>query len=87
LHARGAIALGVGVVLIGIVPAAAYRSKSAARNAELPTEAAVPIDVATVVRKDVPIVVQALGTVQPIETVNVQSGLARSTICGYIPDR
>jgi multidrug efflux pump subunit AcrA (membrane-fusion protein) len=66
--------------------AAAYRSKSAARNAELPTEAAVPVDVARVVRKDVPIVVQALGTVQPIETVNVQSGLARSATYGYIPN-
>ena len=32
-----------------------------------------PVDAATVVRKDVPIIVEALGTVQPIETVNVQS--------------
>jgi multidrug efflux system membrane fusion protein len=36
-------------------------------------EAAVPVTAAVVTQRDVPIVVHALGTVQPIETVNVQS--------------
>jgi membrane fusion protein, multidrug efflux system len=38
-----------------------------------PTEAAVPVVAGTVVQKDVPIVIRALGTVQPIESVAVQS--------------
>ena len=60
---------GWALLLIGIVLAAAYPVRNPRRgDAELPTEAALPVDVATVVREEVPIVVQALGTVQPIES-------------------
>ncbi len=38
-----------------------------------PAERAVPVAAATVDRRDIPILLRALGTVQPIETVNVQS--------------
>jgi multidrug efflux system membrane fusion protein len=38
-----------------------------------PVEAAAPVTAATVAHKDVPIVIRALGTVQPIESVSVQS--------------
>ena len=73
MKARFVIALGFGIVLIGAVAAyvAASRSKGAV-EAAAPARA-VPVEAGEVSRQDVPIVVQALGTVAPIETVAVQS--------------
>ncbi len=67
-------ALVLAIVALAAVVAADYAWHRSAGVAEAPrVAAAVPVDVAEVVRKDVPILVQALGTVQPIETVSVQS--------------
>jgi len=66
-------------LIIVIVAAAAFagalyaRRSSSVAERRPPAEAAVPVVAATVVRKDVPIVIRALGTVQSIQTVNVQS--------------
>ena len=70
---RPALALAIVAVAAVAAVGAVWRRSSSVAVAARPAAAAVPVDVATVVRKDVPIVVQALGTVQPIETVNVQS--------------
>jgi membrane fusion protein, multidrug efflux system len=51
----------------------AWRRLTGAAAPQPPVEAAVPVVAATVVQKDVPIVIRALGTVQPIESVSVQS--------------
>ncbi len=62
--------LGIVVIVIALAvwPRSAPRSASAAKEA-----AAVPVTAAKVALSDVPIVDTALGTVQPIEAVNVQS--------------
>jgi membrane fusion protein, multidrug efflux system len=72
--ARSRAALGVGIVLIGVVAGivTVIRSKEAAHVAP-PNEQTVPVTAGQVSRQDVPIVIRALGTVQPIETVAVQS--------------
>ncbi len=67
------IALGLGAVLLAGIAgfAALHRPAEAIRST--PAAKAVPVVTATVTGRDVPIVVEALGTVQPIESVNVQS--------------
>lgn len=65
--------LGLGIVVFIVIalfvwPRSATRSANAAKEA-----AAVPVTAAEVTLNDVPIVDTALGTVQPIEAVNVQS--------------
>ena len=73
MKARSAAALGLGIVLIGAVAAyvAANRSKGAveAEAGDHP----VPVEAGEVSLKDVPITINALGAVTPIETVAVQS--------------
>lgn len=73
MKARSAAALGLGIVLIGAVAAyvAANRSKGAV-EAEA-GDPPVPVEAGEVSLKDVPITINALGTVTPIETVAVQS--------------
>jgi multidrug efflux system membrane fusion protein len=73
VKARSAAALGLGIVLIGAVAAyvAANRSKGAV-EAEA-GDPPVPVEAGEVSLKDVPITINALGTVTPIETVAVQS--------------
>jgi multidrug efflux system membrane fusion protein len=73
VKARSAAALGLGIVLIGAVAtyAAANRSKGAVEaEAGGPP---VPVEAGEVSLKDVPITINALGAVTPIETVAVQS--------------
>ena len=73
MKARSAAALGLGIVLIGAVAVyvAANRSKGAVEaEAGGPP---VPVEAGEVSLKDVPITINALGTVTPIETVAVQS--------------
>ena len=73
MKARSAAALGLGIVLIGAVAAyvAANRSKGAV-EAEA-GDPPVPVEAGEVSLKDVPITINALGAVAPIETVAVQS--------------
>jgi multidrug efflux system membrane fusion protein len=73
VKARSAAALGLGIVLIGAVAAyvAANRSKGAV-EAEA-GDPPVPVEAGEVSLKDVPITINALGAVTPIETVAVQS--------------
>ena len=73
MKARSAIALGLGIVLIGAV---AYMAASRSRHAAVASaagETPVPVEAGEVSNKDVPILINALGTVTPIETVAVQS--------------
>ncbi len=74
MKARSAIALGLGIVLIGVVVAYVAASRSR-RAAEAPAagDAPIPVEAGEVSNKDVPILINALGTVTPIETVAVQS--------------
>jgi membrane fusion protein, multidrug efflux system len=67
----------LAIAAVALVSAAAYYETrhtpmegAPARQSE---EAAVPVTAAVVTEKDVPIIIRALGTVTPIETVNVQS--------------
>jgi multidrug efflux system membrane fusion protein len=73
VKARSAAALGLGIVLIGAVAAyvAANRSKGAV-EAEA-GDPPVPVEAGEVSLKDVPVTINALGAVTPIETVAVQS--------------
>ena len=72
MKARSAIALGLGIVLIGA--GAAYLAASRSRGAaEAAGDAPIPVEAGEVSNKDVPILINALGTVTPIETVAVQS--------------
>ncbi len=73
MKARSAAALGLGIVLIGAVAAyvAANRSKGAV-EAEA-GDPPVPVEAGEVSLKDVPVTINALGAVTPIETVAVQS--------------
>ncbi len=74
MKARSAIALGVGIALIGGV--AAYVTTSRSHGAAEAVHAgapSIPVEAAQVSLKDVPDVVEALGTVTPIETIAVQS--------------
>lgn len=73
MKARSAVALGLGIVLIGAVAAyvATNRSKRAVQAA--PSDSPVPVEAGEVSLKDVPITIDALGTVTPIETIAVQS--------------
>ena len=73
IRPRSALVLAIVAVAAAAAADTLWRRSSNVAEAQRPAEAAVPVDVATVVRKDVPIIVQALGSVQPIETVNVQS--------------
>ena len=73
MKARSAAALGLGIVLIGAV--ATYVAANRSRGA-VEAEAGgppVPVEAGEVSLKDVPITINALGTVTPIETVAVQS--------------
>lgn len=73
MKARSAAALGLGIVLIGAVATyvAANRSKGAV-EAEA-GDPPVPVEAGEVSLKDVPVTINALGAVTPIETVAVQS--------------
>ena len=70
---RWALALAA----VALASAAAYvetrQETTTVAPAELRARAAVPVTIAVVTKRYAPIVVHALGTVQPIETVNVQS--------------
>jgi membrane fusion protein, multidrug efflux system len=67
----------LAAVAVVLASAAAYyetrHTPMEAAPAPQSEEAAVPVTASVVTQRDVPIVVHALGTVQPIETVNVQS--------------
>ena len=67
-------ALALAVVAFAAMAAdKVWRRSTSVAEAQRPTEAAVPVVAGTVTRRDMPILINALGTVQPIETVNVQS--------------
>ncbi len=71
---RSAIALGLGVAAAAAIAAhvAVGRSKDAAKPAA-GDDAPIPVEAGEVSNKDVPILINALGTVTPIESVAVQS--------------
>jgi membrane fusion protein, multidrug efflux system len=65
----------LAVAAVALIAAAAYFETRHQTPTATPqrAEAAVPVTAAAVTEKDVPIILNALGTVQPIETVNIQS--------------
>ena len=75
MRVRARSALLLVMVIVAVAGGVAYvRSRSAGvAEARPAAEAAVPVTAAKVVRKNVPNVIQALGTVTPIETIAVQS--------------
>ena len=74
MKARSAVALGIGVALIGGVAAYVATSRShGAAEAGHAGPPSIPVEAGQVSLTDVPDVVQALGTVTPIETIAVQS--------------
>jgi len=74
MRVRPRSALVIVIVAAAAIAGALYARRSAGvAERRPPAEAAVPVVAATVVRKDVPIVIRALGTVQSIQAVNVQS--------------
>jgi len=75
MSARSLSALLIVMAVVAAAAGADFMSRRSAGVAETqpPAEAPTPVTAATVVRKDVPIVIRALGTVQPIESVSVQA--------------
>ena len=74
MKARSAVALGLGITLIGAI--AAYVAVSRSKGADEAAPASDPpvlVEAGEVSLKDVPITIDALGTVTPIETIAVQS--------------
>ncbi len=74
MKARSAVALGLGITLIGAV--AAYVAVSRSKGADEAAPASDPpvlVEAGEVSLKDIPITIDALGTVTPIETIAVQS--------------
>lgn len=69
---RWALAI-VAVALASVAASVESRHTNRSVTPAERAEAAVPVTAAVVTEKDVPIVIHALGTVQSIETVNVQS--------------
>jgi membrane fusion protein, multidrug efflux system len=72
VKARSAIALGIGIVLLA-AGAGYLASRSGGAAPAAGDEAPIPVEAGEVSNKDVPILINALGTVTPIETVAVQS--------------
>lgn len=62
----------------------AWRRSAVVAEVQRPAAAAVPVIAATVVRKDVPIVIRALGTVQPIESVCVQARVSGQIVPSFL---
>ena len=75
MRVRARSALLLVMVIVAVAGGVAYVRSCSAGVAEArpAAEAAVPVTAAKVVRKNVPNVIQALGTVTPIETIAVQS--------------
>jgi membrane fusion protein, multidrug efflux system len=77
---RWALALAAAA----LIAAAAFETRHETPTATpQPAEAAVPVTAAVVTERNVPIVVHALGTVQPIETVNVQARVSGEIMQAY----
>ena len=76
----------LAIVAVALASVAAFvetrHTNRSVTPAERP-EAAVPVTAAVVTVKDVPIIVHALGTVQPIEMVNVQSRVNGQIVQAY----
>ncbi len=72
---RPGLTLLIAIVTVGVLGAAGYswRRSDAAAPRPAAAQPTVPVTAASVVRQDVPIVIRALGTVQSIQAVNVQS--------------
>ena len=85
MHVRPRWVLAVAAV--ALASAAAFvetrRPPTAAGQAESMEKAPVPVSAAEVKERDVPIVMHALGTVQPIETVNVQARVSGQIMEAY----
>lgn len=85
VKARGfsRLQIGIGLVVIILLAAAGYQISRAVHTAKAPAGrfqgAAQSVGASTVVNNNVPVVVNALGTVTPIATVTVQS-----QISGYL---
>jgi len=79
--------IGVAVVLVGV---AVYKTDPWAwRGAEAQAPAvvrAVPVEVATAVRRPAPVFIEALGTVSPIESVAVRSRLDSEIVAVHFRD-
>jgi len=75
MSARSLSALLIVMAVVAAAAGADFMSRRSAGVAETqpPAEAPTPVTAATVVRKDVPIVIRALGTVQPIKSVSAQA--------------
>ena len=74
MRVRLGSALALAIIALAAVAAdTVWRRSSSVAEAQRPAEAVVPVVAGTVTQLDMPILINALGTVQPIETVNVQS--------------
>ncbi len=67
------VVLGLVVVAAGVVMARRKEASNAAAAAAVPKERVVPVTVATVLKKDVPIWLEGLGNATPLATVNVKT--------------
>ena len=80
----------IGVAAVALVGVAVYKSGPWAwRGAEAQAPApvrAVPVEVATAVRRPTPVFIEALGTVTPIETVAVRSRLDSEIVAVHFSD-
>ena len=79
--------LGIGLGLAVVVGAGWYISQSgtttttqAARQGRFAAGAATPVGIAAAAKGDIPVVVRALGTVTPLNTVNVKTQITGQLI-------
>ena len=70
---RSALLIVTAIVGAAVGVDYAWRRSAVVAEVQRPAAAAVSVTAATVVRKNVPIVIRALGAVQPIESVSVQA--------------
>ncbi|HTZ68087.1 MAG TPA: efflux RND transporter periplasmic adaptor subunit [Roseiarcus sp.] len=74
MRVRPRSALVIVIIAAAALGGADYARRSVGDAEQQPSaEPAVPVAAATVIRKEVPIVIRALGVVQPIESVSVQA--------------
>ena len=73
MRASSKLLIAAVLVAAGVGADIAWRRTAGVAEPRRATEPAIPVNAATVAARDVPIIVKALGTVQPIESVNVQA--------------
>jgi len=77
---RTGISLGLAVVVSGGWYIAQYRAAPMSEPGRFDAGALIPVGVASAAKSDIPVVLNALGTVTPLNTVNVKTQITGQLI-------